>query len=132
MCGHRRSTLAYFAYWLFSGMGCASTALLVVRSCRSAPRPFYSVVAFTTAVCAPLFSLPLLKELLHTRLTECGWKDQLKAYCKEIIREKGVENISIEELIAAVTPIARATVPDIIKRELVHEIKNFLDQQACG
>ncbi|KAK8780298.1 hypothetical protein V5799_018361 [Amblyomma americanum] len=23
-----------------------------------------------------------LKELLHTRLTECGWKDQLKAYCK--------------------------------------------------
>ncbi|XP_077504127.1 enhancer of yellow 2 transcription factor-like [Amblyomma americanum] len=74
-----------------------------------------------------------LKELLHTRLTECGWKDQLKAYCKEIIREKGVENVSVEELIAAVTPRARATVPDIIKRELVHEIKNFLlDQQACG
>ncbi|XP_077504128.1 transcription and mRNA export factor ENY2-like isoform X1 [Amblyomma americanum] len=74
-----------------------------------------------------------LKELLRTRLIECGWRDQLKAYCKEIIREKGVENVSVDELIAAVTPRARATVPDIIKRELLHQIKNFLiDQQACG
>ncbi|XP_075559719.1 transcription and mRNA export factor ENY2-like isoform X1 [Dermacentor variabilis] len=71
-----------------------------------------------------------LKELLRTRLIECGWKDQLKAYCKEIIREKGVENVSVDDLIAAVTPRGRATVPDIIKRELLHQIKNFLMDQG--
>lgn len=74
-----------------------------------------------------------LKELLRTRLIECGWKDQLKAYCKEIIREKGVENVSVDDLVAAVTPKARATVPDIIKRELLNQIKTFLiEQQANG
>ncbi|XP_037499034.1 transcription and mRNA export factor ENY2 isoform X1 [Rhipicephalus sanguineus] len=73
-----------------------------------------------------------LKELLRTRLIECGWKDQLKAYCKEIIREKGVENVSVDDLIAAVTPRGRATVPDIIKRELLHQIKNFLMDQQAG
>lgn len=73
-----------------------------------------------------------LKELLRTRLIECGWKDQLKAYCKEIIREKGVENVSVDDLIAEVTPRGRATVPDIIKRELLHQIKNFLMDQQGG
>uniref|UniRef100_G3MTL3 Transcription and mRNA export factor ENY2 n=1 Tax=Amblyomma maculatum TaxID=34609 RepID=G3MTL3_AMBMU len=74
-----------------------------------------------------------LKELLRTRLIECGWKDELKAYCKEIIREKGVENVSVDDLIVAVTPRARATVPDVIKRELLHQIKTFLaSQQASG
>ncbi|KAL3186633.1 hypothetical protein MRX96_001974 [Rhipicephalus microplus] len=75
-----------------------------------------------------------LKELLRTRLIECGWKDQMKAHCKEIIRERGVENVSVDELVAAITPKGRATVPDIIKRELLHQIKNFMileQQRGC-
>lgn len=67
-----------------------------------------------------------LKELLRTRLVECGWRDEMKACCKDIIKDKGVENVSIDELIAEITPKGRATVPDIIKRELLHEIKAFM------
>ncbi|KAM7307929.1 uncharacterized protein ISCGN_011565 [Ixodes scapularis] len=51
-----------------------------------------------------------LKELLRTRLIECGWKDQLKAHCKEIIKDKGVENLTVDDLIAAVTPQGRAEI----------------------
>ncbi|EEC12997.1 transcription factor E(Y)2, putative [Ixodes scapularis] len=71
-----------------------------------------------------------LKELLRTRLIECGWKDQLKAHCKEIIKDKGVENLTVDDLIAAVTPQGRATVPDSIKRELLHQIRNFLAERG--
>uniref|UniRef100_A0A7N4PQB8 ENY2 n=1 Tax=Sarcophilus harrisii TaxID=9305 RepID=A0A7N4PQB8_SARHA len=33
----------------------------------------------------------LLKELLRAKLIECAWKDQLKAHCKDVIKEKGLE-----------------------------------------
>lgn len=74
-----------------------------------------------------------LKELLRTRLIECGWRDEMKATCKDIIKDKGVENVTIDELIADLTPRGRATVPDIIKRELLHEIKGFIAEleESC-
>ncbi|XP_064466700.1 transcription and mRNA export factor ENY2-like [Ornithodoros turicata] len=73
-----------------------------------------------------------LKELLRTRLIECGWKDQLKAHCKEVIKEKGVENVTVDDLIAEITPKGRATVPDSIKRELLQEIRKFLAEQQSS
>ncbi|KAH9362492.1 hypothetical protein HPB48_015594 [Haemaphysalis longicornis] len=48
-----------------------------------------------------------LKELLRTRLIECGWRDEMKATCKDIIKDKGVENVTIDELIADLTPRGR-------------------------
>lgn len=29
-----------------------------------------------------LYLMDRLKEILRARLTECGWKDQMKAHCK--------------------------------------------------
>ncbi|KAF5905759.1 transcription and mRNA export factor ENY2 isoform X1, partial [Clarias magur] len=48
-----------------------------------------------------------LKELLRAKLIECGWRDQLKAHCKEVIKEKGIENVTVEDLVAGVTPKGR-------------------------
>ncbi|GCB68146.1 hypothetical protein scyTo_0010354 [Scyliorhinus torazame] len=53
-----------------------------------------------------------LKELLRAKLTECGWKDQLKAHCKDVIREKGLEHVTVDDLVAEITPKGRALVPD--------------------
>ena len=50
-----------------------------------------------------------LKELLRQRLVESGWRDQLKIKCKEIISNKGLEKITVPELIEQVTPYARST-----------------------
>eukprot|EP01137_Pigoraptor_chileana_P021712 Opistho-2@85752 len=71
-----------------------------------------------------------LKELLHQRLTESGWRDELKAYCKEVVKSKGLERVTVEDLIAEVTPRARATVPDEIKAELLARIKEYVSQVA--
>lgn len=82
------------------------------------------------------------------KLIECGWRDQLKEYCKgvlagwsftlaEIIKTKGLEQISVEELVSEITPRGRgllstmaaydaATVPDSVKAELLQRIRKFL------
>ncbi|KAF6730543.1 Transcription and mRNA export factor ENY2 [Oryzias melastigma] len=50
-----------------------------------------------------------LKELLRAKLVESGWKDQLKAHCKDVIREKGLEHVTVEDLVTEVTPKGRGT-----------------------
>ncbi len=68
-----------------------------------------------------------LKEALRQQLIDCGWRDQLKAHCKgcqlffdytafvvptfsliqEIVKQKGVEQVTVEELVAEITPKGR-------------------------
>jgi enhancer of yellow 2 transcription factor len=48
-----------------------------------------------------------LKEMLRERLIQCGWRDDLKEYCKDVIRRKGLEKVTIEELVAEITPKGR-------------------------
>ncbi|XP_054939943.1 transcription and mRNA export factor ENY2-like [Physeter macrocephalus] len=71
-----------------------------------------------------------LKELLRAKLIECGWKDQLKAHCKEVIKEKGLEHVTFDDLVAEITPKGRALVPDSVKKELLQRIRTFLAQHA--
>lgn len=70
-----------------------------------------------------------LKEHLRARLIECGWRDQLKLEAKEIVKEKGLERVRLDDLVAEITPKGRQTVPDAVKRELLTKIKDFLAQQ---
>ena len=48
-----------------------------------------------------------LKELLTDRLTQSGWRDGLKEHCKEIIRRKGLEKVTVEDLVNEITPHGR-------------------------
>ncbi|RUS87043.1 hypothetical protein EGW08_005196 [Elysia chlorotica] len=71
-----------------------------------------------------------LKELLRARLIECGWRDELKAYCKEIVQQKGLEHITVDDLVSEMTPRGRSLVPDEVKKELLQRIRTFLAQQS--
>ncbi|XP_011299564.1 transcription and mRNA export factor ENY2 [Diachasma alloeum] len=66
-----------------------------------------------------------LKELLRRRLVECGWRDQVKIICKDLIKENG-HDITYDILLATVTSTARSLVPDSVKKELLQKIKNQL------
>ncbi|OON18291.1 hypothetical protein X801_05857 [Opisthorchis viverrini] len=52
-----------------------------------------------------------LREFVENRLIETGWNDKVKQACKEYIRSKGVDNITVEEVVQAITPSARQIVP---------------------
>ena len=64
-----------------------------------------------------------LQEMLRARLVECGWRDDLKDYAREIVKEKGVDNVTVDELVTDLTPRARSTVPDEVKKELLDYIR---------
>uniref|UniRef100_T1JP52 Transcription and mRNA export factor ENY2 n=1 Tax=Strigamia maritima TaxID=126957 RepID=T1JP52_STRMM len=68
-----------------------------------------------------------LRELVKTRLTECGWRDQLKAHFKEIIQKRRVEHVTFDEIVKELTK-NRAMVPDSVKRELLQRIRTSLAQ----
>ena len=40
-------------------------------------------------------------------MTVEGWRDELKEHCKEVIRKKGLEKVTVEELVAEITPHGR-------------------------
>ena len=70
-----------------------------------------------------------LKELLRARLIESGWRDNLKTKCKEIIQNKGLEKITVQQLVEEITPYARSTVPENIKSELLSHLREFIQVQ---
>ena len=34
-----------------------------------------------------------------TRLEETGWKDQVKGACKDVVKERGLDKITVEDLV---------------------------------
>lgn len=69
-----------------------------------------------------------LKDLLRLRLAECGWSDQVRLLCHDVVREEG-GNINVERIVQQVTPKARSLVPDPVKKELLQKIKTILANQ---
>lgn len=47
----------------------------------------------------------------------------------EIVKQKGLDNVTVDDLVAELVPRGRALVPDPIKRELLERIRAFLAQQ---
>lgn len=68
-----------------------------------------------------------LIQTLKQRLVESGWKAKVGNKCEEIIQQYGVENIDLNMLIDNVTPFARHAIPDDIKRELLFQIQEYLE-----
>ncbi|KAM8970781.1 transcription and mRNA export factor ENY2-like [Sarcophilus harrisii] len=71
-----------------------------------------------------------LQEWIRAKFLECGWKDQLQAHCQAVIQEKGAEQVNVDNLVAELTPKARALVPDSFKEELLQRVRTFLAQQV--
>ncbi|GFY79373.1 transcription and mRNA export factor ENY2 [Trichonephila inaurata madagascariensis] len=70
------------------------------------------------------------KDLVRERLYETGWRRKMKAVARDIIKEKGIDNITEESLVEEMTPTGRALVPDSVKRELLHLVLKRLDPDS--
>ncbi|CAM8898508.1 unnamed protein product [Rhodiola kirilowii] len=49
----------------------------------------------------------------------------MKAQCREFVKKKGRKNVTVDDLIHAITPKGRASVPDSVKAELLQRIRTF-------
>ena len=54
----------------------------------------------------------------------------MKEYCKQVIRRKGLEKVTVEELVAEITPKGRSSVPEDIKADLLQRIRKFLQSTS--
>ena len=57
---------------------------------------------------------------------ECGWRDQVRELCRKVIKERGVNQVSVDDILEEVTPKGRALVPDTVKKELLLKLKTHL------
>ncbi|KAL0212475.1 hypothetical protein RCL1_006101 [Eukaryota sp. TZLM3-RCL] len=69
-----------------------------------------------------------LMEYLRSRLNECGFREKVKSHCQEIIHQKGLESVSVEELAEEVTHFARAAVPADIKEDLLNKLRSIMSE----
>ncbi|KAF3501108.1 hypothetical protein F2Q69_00039584 [Brassica cretica] len=51
-------------------------------------------------------------------------------YLWEHVKKKGRKDVTVDELIRAITPKGRASVPDAVKEELLDRIQNFIRSAA--
>lgn len=65
---------------------------------------------------------------MRLRLTECGWSDEVRLLCRDIVKEED-GNINVDKIVQNVTPKARSLVPDSVKKELLQKIKTLLSKQ---
>jgi enhancer of yellow 2 transcription factor len=71
--------------------------------------------------------LAKLRQLVVERLQSGGWEDELKAKCKDAIRSRGIENITLDALVEELTPMARASVPPQVKAEVMERIRHLME-----
>ncbi|KAL8474866.1 hypothetical protein ACS0TY_031328 [Phlomoides rotata] len=50
-----------------------------------------------------------LMELVRERLVECGWKDEMRALCRAFVKKNGRDNVTVDDLVRAITPKGRGT-----------------------
>lgn len=67
-----------------------------------------------------------LQELLRRQLVVCGWREEMRRQCKEVIRTKGIDQVTVEDLVEAITHRGRALVPNDVKTDLLDAIKAFI------
>ncbi|KAI9015272.1 transcription factor e(y)2-domain-containing protein [Phycomyces nitens] len=71
-----------------------------------------------------------LLQLLKERLTDFGWNDKLYAHCREMVlnNKDENENITLDKLVNEASDYGRNTIHDSIKKEVLANIREFLDE----
>ncbi|CAI5729053.1 unnamed protein product [Peronospora destructor] len=70
-----------------------------------------------------------LKEFFRFKLLECGWRDAMKQECRVVIRNKGIDHVTVEDLVEEITLQGRALVPGDVKNEILEKIKMFIKKE---
>eukprot|EP00584_Thalassiosira_punctigera_P002151 CAMPEP_0172533196 /NCGR_PEP_ID=MMETSP1067-20121228/5988_1 /TAXON_ID=265564 ORGANISM="Thalassiosira punctigera, Strain Tpunct2005C2" /NCGR_SAMPLE_ID=MMETSP1067 /ASSEMBLY_ACC=CAM_ASM_000444 /LENGTH=121 /DNA_ID=CAMNT_0013317811 /DNA_START=18 /DNA_END=383 /DNA_ORIENTATION=- len=67
-----------------------------------------------------------IRRRLHADLAECGWRDAMVERAKEVVRRRGLVNLTLEELASEIYDVGRATVPVEVKGRTVRDLRAAL------
>lgn len=68
---------------------------------------------------------------LRLQLSSCGWEKDLRQFCAKVVRDRGVQNLTLDHLVDQVTPVARRNIPDAVRDETVLRIRQFLTRELA-
>ena len=72
-----------------------------------------------------------LVQELRVKLAACGWEEELRKYCRKVVQDRGVDSITMDDLLHQVTPVARKNVPSEVRDEAVQRIRQFLTKELA-
>lgn len=71
-----------------------------------------------------------LKSELRERLAACGWQEDVSRHAREVVaKAKGGQQMTADDIVAAVRQRGRQRVPDQIKAELLTELRSIILKQ---
>lgn len=73
-----------------------------------------------------------LEAMLKQRLESSEWIDGLRARCNAFLRQRGADNVTIEEVVHKIAPEGRSTVPGSVKGEILAELKQFVQDASTS
>jgi len=70
-----------------------------------------------------------LQNMLREQLIKSGWRDSLEVECRRVVQKQGLDNVTLDEIIRQVTPVARSTIPNDVKQDLLQRIRDIVQQE---
>ena len=67
--------------------------------------------------------LTRIQNHLTAQLIKSGWRDEMKDRAKELIRQRGLTNITLDELVSELIPMGRTAVPNEVKGEVMDRLR---------
>nr|CDS29860.1 enhancer of yellow 2 transcription factor [Hymenolepis microstoma] len=67
-----------------------------------------------------------IRELIAQQLVDTGWYDQMKATCRKHIRNKGVDNVNVDEVVSDLEDIAKNTIPEEVTNSVTDYLKTLI------
>lgn len=93
--------------------------------------PFLTRVCVALCVSACLFLVFVrLKSYLRSRLIESQWKNDLMAECQSVIFERGLQNVTVDELVHATNQKAMEGIPHKVKQTMIEVRKDYNRHKA--
>jgi enhancer of yellow 2 transcription factor len=69
------------------------------------------------------------KDWAREQLLECGWRQHILSLCTEIVKNRGLDTITMDDMIEEVLPRARAAIPAEIKTAILLKLHSALCTQ---
>ena len=69
-----------------------------------------------------------LIKYVKDKLKSTDFKEKIRQKCEEIINEKALQKVTVNEILNEITPFAVSNVPQDIILQMLLELKNFIEK----
>lgn len=67
-----------------------------------------------------------LRKMIEDELDRCGWREEARQACREVILARGYDSVTVEQVVDEVGPRLRQKVPEELKKAVVDQMRAFL------